>query len=338
MESKGPIMKEKSIMVFHGGILICFAISIIYLRNWALLFLLVLLLAGFYFLWRRRQKEYQRELEEISRCLDDLLEKKDISNCSFQKDTLTDKILWQLQRVQKMYEGITDLAESERDGIKKLLAEIAHQLRTPLSNMEIYLALLEDKSIGDTEKETYIQAVEQSEKKLHFLIEKFIVAARLENQIIQIHKCDTNLKETVAQAIFQVQKKAQEKKINIILQGEDGDKKVLHDRNWLCEAIYNLLDNSIKYSPAHTDILVTLTSNEMFSEICIEDNGTGIAEGEESKIFQLYYRGSNISNQEGYGMGLFIAREIVQKHDGFMKVKRKDSGLKMSIVLPKAGT
>ena len=63
-----------------------------------------------------------------------------------------------------------------------------------------------------------------------------------------------------------------------------------------------------------------------------------VKKGEENKIFQLYYRGKNVSNEEGYGMGLFITREIVQKHDGFMKVKRKDSGLIMSIILPKAGT
>ncbi len=120
-----------------------------------------------------------------------------------------------------MYDGITALVESERDGIKKLLAEIAHQLRTPLSNMETYLALLEDNSTGDREKETYIRAVQRSENKLHFLIEKFIVEARLENQIIQIHKFDSNLKETAAQAVFQVRKKAEEKNINIVIQGED---------------------------------------------------------------------------------------------------------------------
>ena len=331
-------MMKRSIAGINAVVIVCFAIILVYQADWILLFLFVLLLAGLYLLWAVQQKEYQGELGEISMWLDDLLEKKDISCSSVQKDTLTAKILSQLQRVQEMYDGITALVESERDGIKKLLAEIAHQLRTPLSNMETYLALLEDNSTGDREKETYIQAVQRSENKLHFLIEKFIVAARLENQIIQIHKFDSNLKETAAQAVFQVRKKAEEKNINIVIQGEDTDKKVLHDRNWLCEAIYNLLDNSIKYSPVSTDIIVTLISNEMFSEIRIEDNGTGIEKGEENKIFQIYYRGSNISNQEGYGMGLFIAREIVQKHDGFMKVKRKDSGLIMSIVLPKAGT
>ena len=288
-------MMKRSIVGINAVIVVCFAMILLYQENWILLFLLVLLLAGLYFLWIDRQKEYQSELGEISVYLDDLLQKKDISYYSVQNDTLTSKIFSQL-------------------------------------------TLLEDNRIEEAEKETYIKAVEKSENKLHFLIEKFIVAARLENQIIQIHKCDSNLKETVAQAVFQVRKKAEEKNINIIVQGEDADKKVIHDRNWLCEAIYNLLDNSIKYSPVSTDIVVTLISNEMFSEIRIEDSGTGIEKGEENKIFQLYYRGKNVSNEEGYGMGLFITREIVQKHDGFMKVKRKDSGLIMSIILPKAGT
>lgn len=286
---------KRSIVGINAVIVVCFAMILLYQENWILLFLLALLLAGLYFLWIDRQKEYQSELGEISVYLDDLLQKKDISYYSVQNDTLTSKIFSQL-------------------------------------------TLLEDNRIEEAEKETYIKAVEKSENKLHFLIEKFIVAARLENQIIQIHKCDSNLKETVAQAVFQVRKKAEEKNINIIVQGEDADKKVIHDRNWLCEAIYNLLDNSIKYSPVSTDIVVTLISNEMFSEIRIEDSGTGIEKGEENKIFQLYYRGKNVSNEEGYGMGLFITREIVQKHDGFMKVKRKDSGLIMSIILPKAGT
>ena len=288
-------MMKRSIVGINAVIVVCFAMILLYQENWILLFLLALLLAGLYFLWIDRQKEYQSELGEISVYLDDLLQKKDISYYSVQNDTLTSKIFSQL-------------------------------------------TLLEDNRIEEAEKETYIKAVEKSENKLHFLIEKFIVAARLENQIIQIHKCDSNLKETVAQAVFQVRKKAEEKNINIIVQGEDADKKVIHDRNWLCEAIYNLLDNSIKYSPVSTDIVVTLISNEMFSEIRIEDSGTGIEKGEENKIFQLYYRGKNISNEEGYGMRLFITREIVQKHDGFMKVKRKDSGLIMSIILPKAGT
>lgn len=76
----------------------------------------------------------------------------------------------------------------------------------------------------------------------------------------------------------------------------------------------------------------------MFTEISVEDEGIGIEPGEENKIFQLYYRGNNILGQKGYGMGMFITRQIITAHDGFMRVTRKEQGLKVSIFLPKVGT
>ena len=80
-----------------------------------------------------------------------------------------------------------------------------------------------------------------------------------------------------------------------------------------------------------------MTNNEMFTEICVEDFGIGIREGEENKIFQRFYRGDNAAGQEGYGMGLYITRDIIQKHDGFLRVRRKKQGLSISVFLPKTG-
>ena len=171
--------------------------------------------------------------------------------------------------------------EKEQESMKQLLAEIAHQLRTPLANMETYFALLEDKEIPKEELHSYLQAVKSSEEKIKFLVENFILAARMEKHIIQIHKTCKNLKETVAKAIFQIYKKAQNKNILIelreeikqgkfkqgkIKQGKIETQPVYHDQHWLCEAICNLLDNSIKYSPESSCILVILRSNEMFSD------------------------------------------------------------------------
>lgn len=220
--------------------------------------------------------------------------------------------------------------------MKQFLAEISHQIRTPLANMETYLALLDENFTTEEEKSIYLKAIKNSEQKIHFLLEKFMIAARMENRIIQIHKHLLDLKETVAEAIFQVYQKAQQKKIYIEIRGEkDIEKLVFHDKNWICESIYNLLDNSIKYSPENSKIMVRMEDNDMFTEICVEDEGIGISSDEENKIFQLYYRGENTYQQEGFGMGLFITREIVKKHDGFMRVKRKNKGLAMSIFLPK---
>ncbi len=316
-----------------------FGIFLLYEKEWLFLSVFLLLALGNGYLNKKRNSEYTTELKKISEALEMILQKKKISYQPDYTDLFEDRILFQIHRMNEINLGYQTELEKEQESMKRLLAEIAHQLRTPLANMETYFDLLEDKEITKEELHSYLQAVKASEEKIKFLVENFILAARMEKHIIQIHKTCKNLKETVAKAIFQVYKKAQNKDILIelreeIKQGEIETQPVYHDQHWLCEAICNLLDNSIKYSPESSCILVILRSNEMFSEICIEDNGIGIDEGEENKIFQIYYRGNRTSSQNGYGMGLFITREIIKQHEGFLKAKRKSKGLGVSIFLP----
>ena len=252
------------------------------------------------------------------------------------EDTMLAKIENQIRRIQEIHTANVEQAECERDEMKRLLAEIAHQLRTPLANIETYLALLQEREEADSEDAFYIDAIDQAEQKIAFLVEKFIISARLERKIIQIRKQKADLKETAAEAIFQVHRKAEQRRINIVLRETEGMVRTAeHDRNWMCECVYNLLDNSIKYSPVGSTVTVSLQNNEMFAEISVGDEGIGILPGEENQIFQLFYRGSCAGEVPGYGMGLYITREIVKKHDGFLRVKRKEKGLKVSIFLPR---
>ena len=288
-------------------------------------------------LWHTRVVD-SRQMAYISELLEQILQNRPVSYVSEEKDTLYSKILVQIKRIDEIKAENNKALLKEKDSIKQLLTQIAHQLRTPLANMENYLVLLEEEGISEEERLKYINAVEKSERKISFLVEKFMLSARLESQIIQIHKSTSNLKETVAQAIFQVYKKAQEKDIYIDLQENENEWMVLHDKNWICECVYNLLDNSIKYSKAGQQITVYMKNNEMFTQISVEDNGIGILQDEENRIFKLYYRGKNTTEYEGFGIGLYITNEIVRKHDGFMRVSRKENGLIVSIFLPKTGT
>lgn len=106
-----------------------------------------------------------------------------------------------------------------------------------------------------------------------------------------------------------------------------------HDRNWISEAAANLLDNSIKYSPENSEIIVRAVKNEMFTQIEVRDFGMGIVD-DENRIFRRFYRGSNVNSQEGFGIGLYITREIVKQHEGFLKVKKEVDGTSISIYLP----
>ena len=220
---------------------------------------------------------------------------------------------------------------SEKEQIKSLISDIAHQLRTPLANAECYLELLAE--ICREDQKEYLRAIAESEQKIRFLTEAFIKMSRLESRIIQIKKESPFLYRTVLGSILQIQKTAEQKQLDVELDMEETI-EVWHDPNWLGEALYNLLDNSVKYSPVGGKIRIRAKQDEMYTRILVRDYGTGILAEEENRIFQRFYRGKKADGQPGFGLGLYLAREIVQMHGGFLKATRKQPGLEVAVFLP----
>ena len=278
------------------------------------------------------QNRKNKELEEFSLLLERMIGGEKLHIPEAYEDTLPSKIRHQLARLSEKISANEEALLNDRNQIRELIAEIAHQMRNPLANMESYLALLSHAS-DDTEREEYLKALQQSEQNLRFLTESFIKMARLENRIIQIRKDNIPLHKTLLKSILSARNAADEKHIFISLQMNE-ELCVPHDPNWLCEAVYNLLDNSIKYSPPESEILLSVLQNEMYTRITVKDFGAGIYEDEENRIFQRFYRGRASGNTPGFGLGLYLTREIVLMHGGFMKARRKNPGLEMNIFLP----
>lgn len=291
--------------------------------------------------WYRQEKYRERELAEISAMLECALDGRDYPKIGSYQETLSSKIRHQLYRLQDMTKGYHVRLEQDRDSIKNLITEIAHQMRTPLANIETYLDFLRDPGLSGQERENYLEAAVLSEKKIHFLAESFIKMSRLEHRIIQIRPIDTDLLLTLTEAAGQVQRKAQERGLRICTQFPE---ELLHphDADWLGEAVFNLLDNAVKYSlpgmepDEKSEILLGAEQNEMFVRIWVRDHGTGIEEGDEAKVFQRFYRGCNAEKTEGFGLGLYLAREIVLLHGGFVKLKRLRDGTCAEIYLERS--
>lgn len=275
----------------------------------------------------------RREMEELSEALESLINGSDPGLEGLNDDTLPSKVKNQIQRLGDKMRGQEQALQKEREEIKGLIADTAHQLRTPLANMESYLTLLQNGAGDAKDQEFCIQAIQESEERIRFLTEGFIRMARLENGIIQIRKVTGKLQETILACILQVRAAAEEKNITVRLE-MDEELEVSHDPRWLGEAVYNLLDNSVKYSPEQSEIVVTAEKNEMFVRIEVRDQGIGIDEGEESLVFRRFYRGNRATGSQGFGLGLYLAREIVMRHGGFMKLKRLEPGLSAGIWLP----
>lgn len=282
--------------------------------------------------WYMQEKNRKQELEKISLLLEKILNEKEIGEDYGYEDTISSKIYHQLCRLDQKTKGYHKRIEADRDSIKNLITEIAHQLRTPLANMETYLEFLEDEELEKEEQKMYLQAVRVSEKKVSFLIESFIKMSRLENRIIQIRLENQNLLSTLEHAKGQVEKRAQEKNVTITTHFPE-NLLYVHDSKWIEEAIFNLLDNGVKYSHNGGKINIEVEENEMTVCIRIRDYGVGIEEGEEEKVFQRFYRGKNAGTRDGFGLGLYIAREIILLHQGTIRIKREKPGLSVLIFL-----
>jgi len=116
--------------------------------------------------------------------------------------------------------------------------------------------------------------------------------------------------------------KAKRKQIEIQVMSELSC-EACYDLKWTKEALENLLDNAVKYSPVGSAITISVTAYELYTAICVKDQGIGISEEDIPKIFGRFYRSEQVQQEEGVGIGLYLAREIVSKQDGYLKVKSK---------------
>ena len=304
------------------------------------------IITGGSIIYIRQRKLRMEELRKAAAMTEDILAGRRLRTSAPGDELLLARIENQLVRIQEVLDGRRKEAEKSRDEIQKLISEIAHQMRTPLTNIESYTGFLrnitetaeqnlEGEASGSNEKIglQYISALEVSEKKLHFLVDSFVKMARLEQHIIQIHQNEKDLLKTIQNTFGQIQNRAEEKQIRFHI---TMPKQALcvHDSNWLSEAVFNILDNAVKYSEPGGTVEVSLKQNELYMKLQVRDYGIGIEEGEENQIFRRFYRGRRVTVQEGLGIGLYLAREIMNLHGGFMTAKKMEPGLLIEVNLP----
>lgn len=273
-------------------------------------------------------------LEKLSDMLEDIISMKEDETFSKLDDTIFSKLQNQTTKLTNILISQNKRIEEEKNEIKMLISDISHQLKTPISNITLYSEFLQDDNLTEEERREFNNIIILSINKLTFLVESMIKMSRLESGVISLKFKKGSLNETILLALNQVYKKAEKKNIIINLE-EKSNIKINQDKNWLSEAIFNVLDNAIKYTEKGGRINITLSSYEVFSRIDIEDTGIGIKEEDFPKIFSRFYRGDNAYEIEGIGIGLYLTREIIIKHNGYIKVKSNNNGSKFSIFLPK---
>ncbi len=220
----------------------------------------------------------------------------------------------------------------EKNKIKSLISDISHQTKTPVANILLYSQLLSEHELPE-ESAVCVKALSAQAEKLDFLIGALVKTSRLESGIIMVNPQRGSLQTLLDAVIAQIRAKAEAKEIAIEAEATEG--MAYYDPKWTAEAVYNVIDNAVKYSPRQSVIKIHAIPYELFFRIDITDEGIGIPEEEQSKIFSRFYRSPAVGSQEGVGIGLFLAREILSSGGGYIKVSSKPGqGSTFSIFLP----
>lgn len=209
--------------------------------------------------------------------------------------------------------------EKDRDKIKTLISDISHQTKTPIANLLLHSELLMESDLTNEQRES-LNAISSEAEKLRFLVDALVKLSRLENGILALSPEKEDVGRLIKEIALSMRKKAEAK--GLYLNVTDDSAEASFDYKWTLEAVSNIVDNAIKYTEVG-GINISLQASEMFVCITVKDTGIGILEEDIPKIFARFERLSSSRDKEGVGIGLYLAREILQKEGGYIKVKSK---------------
>ena len=298
------------------------------MNNWGWIFgTLCLLLAAAVVIMERRKT--RKTMETIDAMLTSAMDG------HFQETTFDESLLSALETRFAHYLSASAISaqnvSQEKDRIKALIGDISHQTKTPIANMLLYTELLQEEDLTPEARES-VETLHGQAEKLRFLIDALVKLSRLENGIIALHPEKGAIEPILQQVLRQFEPQAADK--GLLLSAAPTDASARFDPKWTTEALCNLVDNAIKYTPSGS-VTLSVIPYEMFVRIDVTDTGIGIPEEEQAKIFSRFYRSEQNAQQAGVGIGLYLAREILQKEGGYMKVSsRVGKGSVFSIFLP----
>lgn len=220
----------------------------------------------------------------------------------------------------------------EKNKIKGLITDISHQTKTPIANILLYAQLLREQNLPH-ESSTCVTELNAQAEKLNFLIESLVKTSRLDANIFKLHSKQSQIQSMLDVVLEQISPKASKKQIEINCIPTN---IIAHfDSKWTTEAVYNIVDNAVKYSHDGGLIKIETIAYNLFCRIDITDTGIGIAEQEQAKIFGRFYRSATVSDVEGVGIGLYLSRQIISREGGYIKLKSiMGIGTTFSVFLP----
>lgn len=227
--------------------------------------------------------------------------------------------IYQIVDKLKEYSNTTN---KDREKLSKYLEDISHQIRTPLMTMTVMTDNMVDNNKNlDENTYKYICNISKQLSKINWLVNNLLKMARLDTKSVDFKKETINVDKLVREAVKNIEILLDIYEQKIVIKGKE-NLKFIGDFKWNVEAITNILKNAVEHSKKGGEIKIEYKENNLFLEIIIEDKGSGISEKDLAHIFDRFYKGGN-SNKESFGIGLSLAKEIIEYQNGEITVNSK---------------
>lgn len=297
------------------------------------IFLILVVAALFLFIIRYIAKDLIEFSDAAERIMDGDLSVQIDNN----KEGLLSTLRSQFHQMANRLKMNVDQLHKEKESMKSVVTDMSHQLKTPVASMKLSTSLLCENDLSNEERDEFLQKCNEDIDKLEWLISSLIKMSRLEVGIIEIKKEKCSIKETIIKAANGVYMKALDKNIEINMENLHND-TIEHDIKWTKEALTNILENAVKYTPNGGSIKIKTSPLAALFKIDIEDNGIGIPEKEINIIFKKFYRGysKEVTEADGLGVGLYLTRRIIEEQGGSIIVHSvQGNGSRFSVFLQK---
>lgn len=264
-------------------------------------------------------------LESLTLLIESLVDTRAVAPFPEEEDTLLSRLQNQLIKLRAILKSHLEQVDQEKGHIQSLVSDIAHQVKTPVATARAYCELLREDGISDSERQNRLDALQNALDKLTFLTESLIQLSRMESGLIHLSPTPVDLGDLLLEAIKQIYPRAREKSLE--LNYTPGTLPAVRtDDRWTAEAIANLLDNAVKYTPARGQITISSSLLPSYVRLDIFSTSVPIPEEEQAQVFARFFRGSASAGQEGVGIGLYLAREIMTHQQGFIRLTTSPRG------------
>lgn len=225
----------------------------------------------------------------------------------------------ELYKITIKLKEVAENSQKDKTTLKDSLSDISHQIKTPITSILIMLDnILSDENMPEDIKKDFIKDIKREIKNIKFLVESILKLSKIDSNSIKFIKKEVFIKDIINEAVKNVSMLSELKNIEIIVSGDDSIKTIC-DLKWQVEAITNILKNCIEHSYENRKIYINYNQNNMYTELKIEDNGTGIDAKDLPHIFERFYKGKN-SSSDSVGIGLALSKSIIESNNGYIQV------------------